>query len=133
MTRTASTLAEPLDETIGWVHQLRDQEPGTSPTMFFDYLAVGLPVLINYPGWLADVIEEREFGLVGPPEGPVAFADALERAAADRSALKAMGRRAHELGRKASGGDLLADRWVDRVETAGVVIPEDVSVLDSRC
>ena len=26
---------------------------GTSPNKFFDYISSGLPVLNNYPGWLA--------------------------------------------------------------------------------
>ena len=32
---------------------------GTSPNKFFDYISSGLAVLNNYPGWLADVIEEN--------------------------------------------------------------------------
>ena len=35
---------------------------GTSPNKFFDYLASGLPVLNNYPGWLAEMINEYECG-----------------------------------------------------------------------
>ena len=30
---------------------------GTSPNKFFDYISAGLPVLNNYPGWLAGMIE----------------------------------------------------------------------------
>ena len=50
---------------------------GTSPNKFFDYLASGLPVLNNYPGWLAELIEEHDCGIAVPPEDPEAFADAL--------------------------------------------------------
>jgi hypothetical protein len=32
---------------------------GTSPNKFFDYLASGLPVLNNYPGWIADLIKNQ--------------------------------------------------------------------------
>src|SRR3546814_20705902 len=32
---------------------------GTSPNKFFDYIAAGLPVLNNYPGWRS---EERRVG-----------------------------------------------------------------------
>src|SRR5690606_30388674 len=53
---------------------------GTSPNKFFDYIAAGLPVLNNYPGWLADLIKEHSIGFVVPPGDPVAFADALEEA-----------------------------------------------------
>jgi glycosyltransferase involved in cell wall biosynthesis len=50
---------------------------GTSPNKFFDYIATGLPVLNNYPGWLADMINEYGCGLVIPPEDPDAFAEGL--------------------------------------------------------
>jgi len=50
---------------------------GTSPNKFFDYIAAGLPVLNNYPGWLADLIMEHQCGLVTQPDNPEQFADAL--------------------------------------------------------
>ena len=36
---------------------------GTSPNKFFDYLACGLPVVNNYPGWLADLIRDHQLGI----------------------------------------------------------------------
>ncbi len=70
---------------------------GTSPNKFFDYLAAGLPVLTNYPGWVADLIREYEIGFAVPPNDPDRFAEALERAAGDRAALIAMGKRARSV------------------------------------
>jgi glycosyltransferase involved in cell wall biosynthesis len=60
---------------------------GTSPNKFFDYLAAGLPVLNNYPGWLADMIIENDCGFAVPGDDPAAFADALEEAADGRMRL----------------------------------------------
>ena len=54
---------------------------GTSPNKFFDYIAGGLPVINNYPGWIADIIKETNSGYVVPPEKPEVFADILEEAA----------------------------------------------------
>lgn len=85
---------------------------GTSPNKFFDYIAAGLPVLNNYPGWLAEMIRQHECGFAVPPDDPVAFADALEQAASDRKALKAMGQRGHTLAETDFSRDLLADRFV---------------------
>lgn len=85
---------------------------GTSPNKFFDYIAAGLPVLNNYPGWLADLIREHDCGFVVPPEDPVAFADALEQAAADQERLQEMGRRARQLAEKEFDRDKLAARFV---------------------
>ncbi|RKT59636.1 glycosyltransferase involved in cell wall biosynthesis [Azonexus fungiphilus] len=89
---------------------------GTSPNKFFDYLAAGLPVLNNYPGWLAGLIAEHCCGFVVPPDDPVAFADALERAADNRGALRAMGERSRVLARKQFERRQLADHWVDWIE-----------------
>lgn len=89
---------------------------GTSPNKFFDYIAAGLPVLNNYPGWLAEQIIQNDCGFAVLPDDPIAFANALERAAGDRAALKAMGQRGRQLAEREYDRLLLADRWVDWVE-----------------
>lgn len=88
---------------------------GTSPNKFFDYIAAGLPVLNNYPGWLADMINENSCGFAVIPDDAAAFADALEVAAADRNALKEMGHRGRKLAQDHFDRCLLADRWADWV------------------
>lgn len=50
---------------------------GTSPNKFFDYISSGLPVLNNYPGWLADMIKENHLGVVVTPNDAKAFAVGL--------------------------------------------------------
>lgn len=89
---------------------------GTSPNKFFDYIAAGLPVLNNYPGWLAGMIEENRCGFSVPPDNPAAFADALEQAADNREMLQAMGQRARELAIREFDREKLANRWVDWLE-----------------
>lgn len=89
---------------------------GTSPNKFFDYIAAGLPVLNNYPGWLAGMVEESGCGFVVPPGNPDAFADVLEKAAADREALKEMGQRSKELAIREFDREKLAGCWVDWLE-----------------
>lgn len=51
---------------------------GTSPNKFFDYIASGLPVLVNYPGWLSKLIKKYNIGISISPDEPVTFADALQ-------------------------------------------------------
>jgi glycosyltransferase involved in cell wall biosynthesis len=92
---------------------------GTSPNKFFDYIASGLPVLNNYPGWLADYIEQQRCGFAVLPDNAFAFADALEQAAADRKELKQMGARAKQLAQTQFSREQLADKWVSWV--TGVV------------
>lgn len=89
---------------------------GTSPNKFFDYIAAGLPVLNNYPGWLAAMIRDNQCGFAVEAEDPQAFADALEQAANDRAVLKAMGVRARELAEREFNREQLANRFVDWLE-----------------
>lgn len=91
---------------------------GTSPNKFFDYIAAGLPVLNNYPGWLADLIRENECGIAVAPRDAAAFADALETLADDLENRRLMGRRARELAEREFGRDLLGERFVAVLEAA---------------
>lgn len=88
---------------------------GTSPNKFFDYIAAGLPVINNYPGWLAGMIQEKKCGFVIEPENPTAFANALEQAASDRKVLSEMGIRSRQLAENQFNRQLLADKWVEWV------------------
>lgn len=88
---------------------------GTSPNKFFDYIAAGLPVLNNYPGWLAEMIERERCGYAVKPADSVAFADALEGAADNRDALVEMGVRANALARREFNREVMAKHWVDWV------------------
>ena len=88
---------------------------GTSPNKFFDYIAAGLPVLNNYPGWLADSITDRKCGFAVPPENPSAFADALEYAADHRNELKEMGVNAQQLAREQFNREDLSQKFTEWV------------------
>ena len=90
---------------------------GTSPNKFFDYIAAGLPVLNNYPGWLAGMIEENQCGFTVPPQNPEALADALEAAADNREQLKAMGGNARLLAEKSFNRSELSSRFVCWLES----------------
>ena len=84
---------------------------GTSPNKFFDYLAAGIPVVNNYPGWLAGLITEHRCGIVVPPGNVAAFADALQTLAADVAGRRAMGAAARALAEKEFARPLLAARF----------------------
>lgn len=89
---------------------------GTSPNKFFDYIASGIPVLNNYPGWVADMITKSNCGIAVPPENPGAFADALEKIADDRSMKAIMGANGRRLAIDEFDRLKLADRLVDVLE-----------------
>ncbi len=91
---------------------------GTSPNKFFDYIAAGLPVLNNYPGWLAELIVQNQCGYAVPPDDPVAFANALINAADHREALRQMGLNARALAQREYDRDGLATQFVGWLEGA---------------
>ena len=91
---------------------------GTSPNKFFDYISAGLPVLNNYPGWLAGMIEENGCGFAVEPDNPQLFADALEQAADNRARLVQMGENARKLAEHEFDRAKLSNRLVDWLEGA---------------
>ena len=90
---------------------------GTSPNKFFDYISAGVPVLNNYPGWLAELINDNGCGFSVPPEDPIAFADVLEKAAGNRQDLKFKGSKARALAIETFDRKILASRWAEQLET----------------
>jgi glycosyltransferase involved in cell wall biosynthesis len=95
---------------------------GTSPNKFFDYLAAGLPVLNNYPGWLADLINEHECGVAIPPDDPSTFADALVAFRDDPARRATMGENSRKLARASFSRDALGDKFCNFLEQQSVSV-----------
>jgi len=89
---------------------------GTSPNKFFDYLASGLPIVNNYPGWLANLIEEHGCGHAIPPEDPEAFADSLVAMRDDPAGREVMGRNARRLAEESFSRDELGIKFCEFLE-----------------
>lgn len=90
---------------------------GTSPNKFFDYISSGLPVLNNYPGWLADMITEHKLGVVVSPNSPEDFADGLIMLMDNENFRKQCGINARKFAEANFSRDILADHFVDFLET----------------
>jgi glycosyltransferase involved in cell wall biosynthesis len=88
---------------------------GTSPNKFFDYISASLPVLNNYPGWLAELIKGHDCGFAVPPDDAETFADALIAAAEDRGALGRMGQNGNALAKDQFDRAKLSLTWVNWV------------------
>lgn len=84
---------------------------GTSPNKFFDYISAGVPVVNNYPGWLADTIVQADCGIAVPPRSPVALAEALMRLADDDQLVARFGRNARILAETKFSRKMLAAQW----------------------
>lgn len=96
---------------------------GTSPNKFFDYLSAGVPVVNNYPGWLAEQITESRCGIAVPPRDPEALAEALIKLADDRELRDGMGRRARILAETRFNRATLAQQWVAIIEGSYPTLP----------
>ena len=91
---------------------------GTSPNKFFDYLASGLPVVNNYPGWLSEMITTHQCGMAVAPDDPEAFADAMGRLADNPEVREKMRRNARALAEADFSRDQLAERFVSWLEAS---------------
>lgn len=89
---------------------------GTSPNKYFDYIASGLPVLTNYPGWLATIITDNNIGIAVPPESPEKFADALIQLSSDSVKLNQMSERAIKCATTQFNRETLASEFVAFLE-----------------
>jgi glycosyltransferase involved in cell wall biosynthesis len=85
---------------------------GTSPNKFFDYISAGRPVLMNYPGWLADLVTAHNCRIAVPPNNKEAFADALSRLSESPQLCQEMGRNARGLAEARFSRMQLAGRWL---------------------
>ena len=89
---------------------------GTSPNKFFDYISSGLAVLNNYPGWLADMIQENKLGLVVAPNNANAFAEGLMKLMYNDTYRAECGQRARVFAETNFSRKSLANRFVTFLE-----------------
>lgn len=68
-----------------------------SANKFFDALAAGRPIAINYEGWQAEIVRTNEVGVVMDSGDPVAGAESLRQRLADTSWCMASRERARQL------------------------------------
>ena len=89
---------------------------GTSPNKFFDYLACGLPILNNYPGWVSEYIQEYDCGVVVEPSNPESFADTVIDLMDRRDQLHIMGSNSRKLAETIFNRNILGKQFVDVFE-----------------
>ena len=81
-----------------------------SANKFFDALAAGKPIAINYKGWQADIIHETGVGLVLDPNDIEASAKMLVKKIRDKEWLDSTGAAAKKLGKERFNRDKLAKK-----------------------
>jgi len=90
---------------------------GTCPNKLFDYIAAGLPVLTNYPGWIANMIEKYGCGKAVPPGNATAFADALIEMADNPEYRRRMGQNSRSLSESRFSRADLFEKFVTFLES----------------
>jgi len=89
---------------------------GTSPNKFFDYISMGFPVLNNYPGWLADMINTFHCGLAVEPDRPILFAEALIYFFVNKDKLPEMGKNSRKLAENNFDRKMLAEELLKALQ-----------------
>ena len=98
---------------------------GTSPNKFFDYISASLPIVNNYPGWLAELITENNCGLAVEPDDPIAFADAVQKMASNIELRTQMGLNSRNLAERKFARGILTEKLTAYLEE---VTKEPISI-----
>ncbi len=91
---------------------------GTSPNKFFDYISCGIPVINNYPGWIASLINEYNIGLTVTPNKPKEFANALVTLSNNPNIIEEQGFNARRLAENNFSREKLASKYLKTLENA---------------
>jgi glycosyltransferase involved in cell wall biosynthesis len=89
---------------------------GTSPNKFFDYISAGIPVINNYPGWLAEIIEKNQCGAAITPENPAALVEKLIELASQPEQCQKMGQAGRILAENSFSRAILATQFCEFIE-----------------
>ena len=89
-----------------------------SANKFFDSLAAGKPVLINYAGWQRQLIKQNNIGLFVPPKDPAEASRRLINALDRPELIEDMGVRAGKIGQERFSMNTLSGRALEVLETA---------------
>lgn len=87
-----------------------------SANKFFDALAAGKPIMINYEGWQADLLREFGAGVVTPPDDARTSARLLNDLITDRQRLACASHASAHLARTRFDRDVLALKLADVLE-----------------
>lgn len=98
-------------------YQDRELFAGALPNKVFDYLAAARPILASAPpGELTQLVDRAGCGWSVPPEDPMAMANAIRRAAANRADARARGEMGREYALEHYDRRALAARFVSLVD-----------------
>jgi glycosyltransferase involved in cell wall biosynthesis len=89
---------------------------GTSPNKFFDYISAGIPVINNYPGWLAEMITQNHCGVAVPPQDTQTLVNSLIELYNNPALCKQMGQSSRQLAQEKFSRSLLASQFCEFID-----------------
>ena len=89
---------------------------GTSPNKFFDYIASGLPVMVNHYGWVADMLKFNSCGFAIDPKHPEDYAQKLVELSLNPELCSVLGTNSRALAERNFSRDDLTDKWIDFIK-----------------
>ena len=89
---------------------------GTSPNKFFDYISAGIPVINNYPGWLAEMITQNHCGVAVPPQDTQTLVNSLIELYNNPALCKQMGQSSRQLAQENFSRSLLASQFCEFID-----------------
>jgi glycosyltransferase involved in cell wall biosynthesis len=84
-----------------------------SPNKFFDGLAAGKLILVNFGGWIRKEIEENECGVYTDPRQPTDFVKKIRPFLLDKEHLTAYQQASRQLAEKKYSRNLLSKKFVE--------------------
>lgn len=89
-----------------------------SPNKYFDALAAGKLVIINFGGWIREEVEREQCGVYVDPRDPADFARKIRAFVDDPARLRVFQGTAHRLARARYARTALSDLFVDMITHA---------------
>jgi glycosyltransferase involved in cell wall biosynthesis len=91
---------------------------GTSPNKFFDYISMSKPVIVNYPGWMADLVKEFECGTSVSPSESGSLLRAIQELIDCPEKCRIQGSNARRLAESRFSRSVLSARFVRVITSA---------------
>lgn len=89
-----------------------------SANKFFDGLAAGKPIMINYSGWQREILEKNQAGFYVPHDDPETGARILNEILKDRDCQKLMGKSARQLAKEKFSIDVQFPKFENVLKSA---------------
>jgi glycosyltransferase involved in cell wall biosynthesis len=84
-----------------------------SPNKFFDVLAAGKLIVINFGGWIRTEIEENQCGVYVDPEQPLDFVEKIGPFVSDAARLRLFQQAARTLAERKYSRDMLGEKFAE--------------------